>query len=59
MVGPWRPAGGIASTLSGAELVAPAVVSALLGHPSEQRRPCCAEARAVSEGTVSKPSAPS
>lgn len=51
---PWRPVGGIASTLSDAELVTPAVMSALLGHTSERRRLRRAEALAVSEGTVSK-----
>lgn len=34
---PWRPANGIASTLSDAELVTLAVMSALLGYTSERR----------------------
>ena len=34
---PWRPAAGIAPTLSDAELVTLAVMSALLGYTSERR----------------------
>ncbi|MBB4935991.1 hypothetical protein FHR32_000296 [Streptosporangium album] len=34
---PWRPKGGIAPTLSDAELITPAVMSALLGFTSERR----------------------
>lgn len=37
MVAPWRPAVGIAPTLSDAELVTLAVMSALLGYTSERR----------------------
>ncbi|MFD5887298.1 hypothetical protein ACFWHQ_15175 [Streptomyces sp. NPDC060334] len=35
---PWRPAVGITPTLSDAELITLAVMSALLGHTSERRR---------------------
>jgi hypothetical protein len=34
---PWRPAVGIAPTLSDAELLTLAVMSALLGYTSERR----------------------
>ena len=37
---PWRPEGSMPATLSDAELLAMAVMSALLGFRSERR--CCA-----------------